>query len=242
MERIIDRLKTEPMTRIVAVGSSNTERAYHCQGHHNWVDWLDVGLRQHYGRVHITINAGASGETSRQVLARFDRDVLLFKPHVVIITVGGNDCNPAKGIGIDAFAAHLAEMVARARAAGHCEVILQTYYSFDMDRLADEPAVVQRFGLYMQTVRDVAGATGAILIDHLVRWERLRLADVQTYRTLMRDPMHLSPLGNMLFGLDCLRHFGAAASGEVAEVCRPALALQERLDALERRDRGLRRP
>ncbi len=43
---IIERFKTEAMIRIVAIGSSNTARGYHCDGRYNWVDWLDVGLSQ----------------------------------------------------------------------------------------------------------------------------------------------------------------------------------------------------
>ena len=237
MNRIIRRLETEPMTRIVALGSSNTARGYHCAGQYNWFDWLDVGLSQHYGRVHHTINAGVSGQTTRDLLPRFERDVAHYQPHVVIITVGGNDCNPDQRISIDGFCANLTELVARSEAIESCVAILQTYYAIDVERMDDEPERTKAFAAYMQVIGQVAEAIRCPLCDHFTRWERLRKADVDTYRRLMRDPMHLSPLGNMVLGLEDVRFFGAAVVDEIADVCAEGLRLGKLLDALGERGR-----
>ena len=232
MNRIVRRLETQPMTRIVALGSSNTAKGYHCAGQYNWFDWLDVGLSQHYGRVHHTINAGVSGQTTRDLLARFERDVTLYQPHVVIITVGGNDCNPDQQIGLDEFRTNLTDLVARSEAIENCVAILQTYYAIDIEQMGDERARADAFAAYMQAIGQVAEATHCPLFDHFTRWERLRKADVGTYRRLMRDPMHLSPLGNMVLGLDDVRFFDAAVVDEVADVCTEGLRLQTVLDVL----------
>ena len=232
MNRIIQRLETEPMTRIVALGSSNTAKGYHCAGQYNWFDWLDVGLSQHYGRVHHTINAGVSGQTTRDLLARFERDVNLYQPHVVIITVGGNDCNPDQQIGIDEFRANLTELVARSEANEGCVAVLQTYYAIDIEQMGGERARAEAFAAYMQAIGQVAENVRCPLYDHFTRWERLRKADIGTYRRLMRDPMHLSPLGNMVLGLDDVRFFGAAVVDEIADVCAEGLRLQRVLDVL----------
>lgn len=220
------------MTRIVALGSSNTELAYHSDGHHNWFGWLDVGLRDRFGRVHHAINAGVSGETSRDMLARFERDVAHYQPHVVIITTGGNDCSPEHGLPTHEFEGNLRTLIARCRAIDDCLVVMQTYYSFDLEAMADESARARRFPEYMESVREVAASDEAILLDHLVRWERLRLQNYTTYRGLMRDRMHLNPLGNMLLGLDVLRHFGVEVTGETAEQCAQALGVQALMDQL----------
>ena len=232
MTNLTRRLASEPMTRIVALGSSNTERGAHGQGWHNWFDWLDVGLRERFGRVHHTINAGVSGETSRDMLARFDRDVALYRPHLVIITTGGNDCNPANELSLEEFGANLSELVRRVRRLDGCEALLQTYYSIDVAALTEEAERARQFAGYMQVVREVAAQDEAALVDHLARWERLRHADLAAYRCLMRDPMHLNPLGNMVFGLDLLRALGVPPVGEVATWCEPGLAVQARLDVL----------
>ena len=232
MERIIRRLEAEPMTRIVALGSSNTELAYHSEGCHNWFGWLEVGLRDRFGRVHHAINAGVSGETSRDMLARFDRDVAHYRPHLVIITTGGNDCSPENDLPRNEFEGNLRALVARCRALSDCLVILQTYYAFDVAAMGDEPERARRFPEYMDSVREVSCTDEAILLDHLVRWERLRLQDYATYAGLMRDAMHLNPWGNMVMGLDALRQFGAAVTGETAERCAKGVAVQAVLDQL----------
>jgi lysophospholipase L1-like esterase len=234
LDQITDRLASEPMTRIVALGSSNTELAYHSEGGHNWFGWLEVGIRDHYGRVHQMVNAGVSGETSRDLLSRFERDVALYCPHVVIVTVGGNDCNPESGISLDQFRSNLTALVRAVREIGNCEPILQTYYSFDIANMPEEPDRAALFPQYMSAVREVAADGSAIVIDHLVRWERLRTRRPDAYRTLMRDAMHLNPLGNMVLGLDVLRHFGVQVSGETAQHCRQGIEVQHLLDELER--------
>ena len=233
MQRVIKRLETQPMTRILALGSSNTERAYHCRGWHNWFDWVDVGLRDHFGRVHHAINAGASGETSTQLLQRFERDVTSYQPHVVFITVGGNDTNPEKNVPIACFRRNLLELVDRCLRLGDCVPILQTYYSIDLAPPEKADPGERNFPLYMQEVREAAAASEVPLIDHLRRWERLRKADYPAYRALLRDGWHVNPLGNMVLGLDVLRCFGVEVKGEVAEVCGEGLAVQRRLDELE---------
>jgi lysophospholipase L1-like esterase len=237
MTWIVERFKSQPMTRIVAVGSSNTAKGYHCDGQYNWVDWLDVGLSQWWGRKHITINAGVSGQTCRQCLDRFDRDVALFQPNVVIVTVGGNDAHPTNRISPEQFRKDLGEMVERIEASRQCVAVLQTYYSFDIERMVGkEQGRAEHFARYMQIVREVARAKGVPLIDHLARWERLRASDPKTYRACMRDLLHLSPLGHQVFGLDELRFLEAGLDKNLKEMCQPAYALQETLDRLEREE------
>lgn len=220
------------MARILALGSSNTERAYHCEGRHNWFDWLDVGLRGHFGRKHICINAGVSGETTAQMLERFQRDVALFSPHLVFITGGGNDSNPEHSVTPGRFRDNLLELVRRTRDLDALPV-LQTYYAFDVERMQGEEEWAARFPLFMQVTRDAAAEASTYLIDHLARWERLRRSDVGAFRSLMRDPKHVAPSGNLLIGLDVMRHLGAAPQGELVQACAEGLRLQQILDRLE---------
>jgi lysophospholipase L1-like esterase len=236
MHQLIARLSAEPMTRIVALGSANTERGAHSEGCHNWVDWLDVGLRDHFGPVHHTINSGVSGDTSSGMLERFDRDVALYQPHIVVITTGGNDCNPVNGIDPEQFAENLRELVRRVSALPACAALLQTYYSFDTEAVDDEPERARLFPLYMGVIRQVGATEGVALVDHLPRWELLRRQDLAGYRRLMRDPMHLNPLGNAVLGLDLLRWLGIAVSGETADRCAEGLEIQQQMDVLDARE------
>jgi lysophospholipase L1-like esterase len=230
MESLLNRLQTEPRTRIVAFGSSNTERRIH--GLH-WFDWLDLAIKHTYGRVHHCINAGLGGDTTRGLLQRFDRDVALYRPHAVLITIGGNDSNPDSGIDDREFAASLRRLEARIRDLG-ATVIFQTYYSADVDAMM--PAHGGAFLRFMDVVRETASATGAILIDHHRRWERLRRTNVAQYRQLMLDALHVNPVGNMVIGLDLARCFRARLQETQRTFCARGVGVQQALDALERQE------
>ena len=231
LDDVLARLLDLKRTRIVATGASNTAARNACR--FNWVDWLDVGLTQHYGRLATVINTGISGDHTRGLLARFDDDVALYRPHLVILTIGGNDANPENHIGEIEYRANLRRLAERTDVLGAC-VLFQTYYACDLDAMV--PEYDERFQRCMDVIRGVALETGAELVDHHRRWERLRLADLDAYRALMHDPMHVNPIGNMLMGLDLLRRFKVRLGDELRATCAEGLALQETLDTLERQD------
>ncbi|MCU0519517.1 MAG: GDSL-type esterase/lipase family protein [Anaerolineae bacterium] len=223
---IIERLQTKPRTRFVAFGSSNTERRLHDL---HWFDWLELGLAQTYGRVHTFINTGVGGDTTPGLLARFDEDVAAYQPHVVLITIGGNDSKPDSGIDEEAFGDNLRRLDRQVRDLGAVPVF-QTYYSADIQGLGAPHGT--RFLAFMATVRRVAAEDRAPLVDHLRRWERLRTQHVGLYRELMQDPLHVNPLGNMVMGLDLIRTFGAQLAEEQQTYCTRGLLFQRILDAL----------
>ena len=227
IEKALARLERGDLTRIVGFGSSNTEaRALF---RFNWLDWFDAGLRGCFGRCHRTINSGVSGDTTGRMLERFGDDVARYEPHLVLVTGGGNDSAPAKTRGEDAFRANLTEIVTRTRKLG-AAVVLQTYYAVDLERMeADYAAAWPR---YMEVIRQVSADTGTALLDHYSRWEPLRRSDVALYRTLMHDPLHVNPLGNMIMGMDLLRLFGVPLTDELAAECAEGLEVQRRLDSL----------
>lgn len=226
METIIERLKSQQRTRIVAFGSSNTERRI--AGLH-WFDWLELGLVQTYGRVHTCVNTGLGGDTTRGLLARFDEDVARYQPHVVFVTIGGNDSKPTSGLDAAAYRENLLAVEGRIRALGAVPV-LQTYYAADVDAL--EPGHGARFLAFMEIVREVAAATGVDLVDHLSRWEPLRLRYSALYQTLMQDALHVNALGNMVMGLDLVRAFGAQLDPATKAACREGRWVQALMDTL----------
>ena len=59
------------------------------------------------------INAGNSGDTSMDGLARLDWSVLSYEPDLVTINFGINDC--ALGLGLEEFEMNFVEMVRRVR-------------------------------------------------------------------------------------------------------------------------------
>jgi lysophospholipase L1-like esterase len=200
IETLVKRISTDRPTRILGFGSSNTERLYH--GMH-WFDCFELSLHQQFGAMAHCINTGVGGSTTRDLLKRFDTDAAFYKPHAVFITIGGNDSKPEAGISDTEFESNLHELWKRFDQMG-THVIFQTYYAIQSQ---DTPRY-QAFYRYMDIVRKVAAHTNASLIDHLARWEPLRLKRNEIYMPLMHDEFHLNCRGNCVMGLDIVRAFG----------------------------------
>lgn len=186
-------------------------------------------MKQTYGRVHHCINAGLGGDTTRGLLMRFDEDVALYQPHVVFITIGGNDANPDSGISAAAYHANLHRLTAMIRDLGAIP-ILQTYYAADIPNLAEQHGT--QFLNFMDIIRSTALETHTPLVDHHQRWEPLRLTQPVLYHALMIDALHVNPLGNMVMGLDLIRIFRAQLDQARLDICADGLRYQQRLDQL----------
>ena len=63
-----------------------------------------------------SINAGVGGETSTQILARFERDVLAFGPSMISLEGGHND--PGAGVSTSTYSANMTEMIRKAKITG----------------------------------------------------------------------------------------------------------------------------
>ena len=224
--RIVERFKNGQRTRILAFGSSNTERRL--PGMH-WFDCFELAIMK-YGRVHTCINAGIGGDTSRGLLLRFEEDAAMYRPHLAFITIGCNDANPSNNLTIQEFESNLLELHRRFSAMD-CDVVFQTYYAANPDGC--DPVLLKGFYRNMDMVRKVAADSGADLIDHLKRWELLRKTCPEKYLLLMQDGLHVNHRGNMLMGVDIARRFGAEFGNDHLDCWGEALILQRRMDELE---------
>ena len=195
------RFRAEIKTRILAFGSSNTERIL--PGMH-WFDVFDLAVHDTYGRIHYCIDTGIGGNTSRDLLERFEDDAAFYRPHMVFITVGGNDSNPDRQPSEEQFSANLLELHHRFSRMG-CAVVFQTYYA-PIENLCSAEHM-KNFYRHMDIIRQIASETKSGLIDHLVRWGYLREKYPDRHLSLMQDCMHVNRRGNMVMGLDIARHF-----------------------------------
>ncbi len=211
MLQALQRIRNGETTRILAFGSSNTER--YLAGLH-WFDGLDLAIRetwcQNQRRMHHCINAGIGGNTTRDLLERFDRDAAVYRPHLAIITIGGNDANPVKNVSAAEYRENLRRLAGRFADLA-CEVVFQTYYAVIPPAPGEDPVLATRFERFhecMQMLREEAAATGSGLIDHLARWEPLRRKRPDLHAVLMRDAYHVNELGNKVLALHVARAFG----------------------------------
>jgi len=83
------------LTTIVAFGDSITE-SRRVPYEQRWVTLLEARLRRE-GRLVRCVNAGVGGNTTRQGLERFERDVAVHHPQFVLIQFGFNDCHIVEG-------------------------------------------------------------------------------------------------------------------------------------------------
>lgn len=101
---------------IVAIGSSSTEGTGASSRANAYPERLSRELAQRWPRLRLRVhNEGVGGETAREMLARFETDVMAHKPHLVIWQVGSNALLNERNL--EDYAATIRKGVARLRAA-----------------------------------------------------------------------------------------------------------------------------
>lgn len=224
--KIRGMLKRREFIRIVVFGASNTQR--YLPGAH-WFDYVEMGFKNQYGgNCGHFINSGSNGNTTFDLLNRFERDLAFYKPDLVIMTIGGNDCNPVNNISAGQFRANLIELCSKIKALGS-DILLQTYYACDLENITP-PERAELMVQYMQIVREVAASENLLLNDNDMRWAQLRDSDLATYRLLMLNSMHVNDIGNQVIGLDLLRILGVSLREDYRAQCAPGLLAQALLD------------
>jgi acyl-CoA thioesterase I len=153
----------EPVTW-VAAGDSITHGLIHTRGARNYVDHLHELIRGDLGRVDdAVINTAVSGWRADLLLGDFDRRVAHWRPDVVTLMIGTNDCTTewlSPPIAAEDFGASVAEFVTRVRAAGAIPV-LQTPPTADLVHAPDRA----RIGEFAEQIRAVARGLGVLLAD-----------------------------------------------------------------------------
>ena len=144
------------------------------------------------------LNSGIGSNTAADLCSRVAGDVVTVQPHLVIITIGGNDSG--RGRPVADFEADLRSLEKTLREAG-ARVVFQTYYAL-------LPEVGHDVTRHMEVARRVAQSTGAGSIDQYAWFLPWLKSDRAAYRTIMKDPGHLNALGNALFGILAARVFG----------------------------------
>jgi lysophospholipase L1-like esterase len=110
-------------------------------------------------RIQYVRNSGISGNTSGQMLARFDTDVTPYAPNVVTILAGRNDVG--KGNDLATLQANLPQLVAKTRAIGAIPV-LATIPQTDATTPVNANQTIRQMNGW---IRRYAAAQGLICLD-----------------------------------------------------------------------------
>lgn len=236
--RIFDRIEAGKNVHVLALGESNTE---HFMVGAHWFDYVNMGLMHTYRKwtsdrssvdnPALCLNAGTSNNTTAELLARFDRDVTPFKPDLLILTAGVNDANPNRNVSREMMHGNMVEIRRRVNSWGG-DVLFQTCYCCDYEKFREKsPQWADNYEPYMEVVRSVAGE---YLNDNYSRWKLLHDCNIQSFRLLMRDHLHLNPVGNAVIGLDLIRLLGLTLPDENLPWITGGVFARDCMDLLEK--------
>lgn len=209
---------------IVFMGDSITDGQY-VSTPHRWVDIVSSSITRQY--INEVINLvfvvrGVSGETTRQGLERFPRDVQEHHPDIVSIQFGLNDCNCwATDYGLPrvseaAYRANLIEMIVRARRFGAERIILSNNHTTLRQKplLCDRTLEEQR-KRYNVIVEEVARETEVTFCDIDEAFRGMTTSELGNLLLPYPDWLHLSHEGHKVYAQKIQPYIEAAVADVV---------------------------
>ena len=173
-----------------------------------YVRLVEAGLAQQGIKIEV-IPAGVSGNTSKDMLARLDRDVLAKKPVVMTLSCGVNDVwHGATGVALEPYKQNIRTIVDRAEAAGIKVVILTATL------ITEDPAVAnnQKLATYNDFLRELAKEKKLPLADlnadEQVELKRMAAEKPVKGSVLTMDGVHPNALGDEMMATGILKTFG----------------------------------
>jgi lysophospholipase L1-like esterase len=160
----------------------------------------------------VIIPAGVSGNTSKDMLARLDRDVLSKKPQWMTLSCGVNDVwHGMNGVPLAAYKTNITSIVDQAQAAGIKVVIMTSTMIGEEDNANN-----QKLAAYNDFLRSLAAARKLPLTD-LNAAEHAELAAMAKEaplkgNVLTIDGVHPNGLGNEMMAGGVLEAFGVPAT------------------------------
>jgi acyl-CoA thioesterase I len=128
LKRFARRMAGGQPLKIVAIGSSSTSGAGASSPAMNYPSRLEVELKALFPRMDITVvNRGIGGETTNEMLARFDRDVFAENPDVVVWQVGSNSV--LRDLSLIEASQRLRDGLKRLRAADFDVILMNPQYA-----------------------------------------------------------------------------------------------------------------
>jgi lysophospholipase L1-like esterase len=170
---------------IVAIGSSSTEGVGASDPAHAYPAVLADELRRRWPRLSVTvINKGISGERISGALGRFERDVLSYRPQLVIWQTGSL---AALGAGaVENYAVAIREGIGRLKAARLDIVLMDPQFA---PRVLARPVHAQVIDAIGMTANDtkVGVFRRFAVMQHWVSSGQYRMEDI-----ISRDGLHLN--------------------------------------------------
>ncbi|GAB3915705.1 SGNH/GDSL hydrolase family protein [Larkinella terrae] len=189
LEKIKALLATKDPNIWLFTGDSITHGAKHTHGSRSYPEIFAERLRWELKRVRdLVINTGISGNATRNILSDFDWRISQFKPAVVSLMIGTNDC-ARKEITTAVFEQNLTDIVLKIRALGAVP-ILHTPNPIILEKAPERSTLPD----YVPVIRNVSNAQAVILVDNYQHWQAT--TDTNVNREWLNDPLHPGARGH----------------------------------------------
>jgi lysophospholipase L1-like esterase len=201
-------LKNRKRLTIVGFGASIIEAAAQMPDKNKrWLNVLRTRLAAAFPNMDFTvINSGVGGNSVREAMARFDKDVLTHDPDWVLLDVGANNNSPqdpARRVPPDEVKRHLEDFKTRIPPKTRVAVIT-TPPVIEEQHIYGRDPYFKPFGgleasveLYRVLMKDFAAENGFPLVDLAKELRRRMETDGKNCYTLT-DGIHLTEAGNRL--------------------------------------------
>ncbi len=184
---ILEKLnnKKEPMIWLFT-GDSITHGAKHTHGYRSYPEIFAERVRWELGRTRdIVINTGISGNTTQVILNDFDWRIGQFRPNVVSLMIGTNDCANGR-IEIEIFEKNLILLAGKIRDLGAIPV-----FHTPNIIISDKAPERLRLPEYVSVIRNISLKEKIILVDNYSHWENtIREGKLNVYKEWLNDPLH----------------------------------------------------
>lgn len=204
------------MERIVFAGDSVTDMgsknpvgdSFFDELGYGYVRMIDNLLAAQYPEIQVRVtNSGISGNTSRDLLARFDRDVVDLKPDWVSICIGINDvwrqfdstAMPEWAVTPDEYERNVETMILKVKDSVK-GVFLLSPYIIEPNR---EDAMRKRIDEYVEICRRLAQKHGCTFIDFQKLYEDY--CKIRHSAAIAWDRIHPNQKGGMLMAREFLK-------------------------------------
>jgi lysophospholipase L1-like esterase len=204
LPHLAERLRRGEPIKIVALGSSSTEGVGASTPQASYPSRLEVELRGLWPNVPVTVvNKGVSGEQARQMLARFQHDVLDEKPDLLIWQTGTNSAL-AHGE-IDALVEDIDRGIDLAHSAGIDVLLMTPQHSPKFDRVRNKQA-------YLDNIAIIAAVNRVpVLRRYEVMRHWLESRQMTGHEMIDPDGLHLTDRSYFCLGLTTARMLSALA-------------------------------
>jgi lysophospholipase L1-like esterase len=182
LPRTAARLKSREPLKIVAIGSSSTVGLWELRSSATYPEVMRREILRLQSNAEISItNSGRVGDTIPDNLARFERDVLSFKPDLVLWQLGTNDIAWGGHVD-DQLKNKIVQGVHSLKASGadvilmdlqYAPMVLASAYYARMQSMIGEVAQQERIGLFSRFALMRRSIDAGVPAGALVSWDRL---------------------------------------------------------------------